>query len=186
MKDNLATRFRPVRAFVGLALVLLLLQGAVAVMSDPPPSWSPPEIHKHADSTQVGVGGTVEFVVTVANPTAPPDPLVPVTWYEVQMTDVLSPSLTLDDLIVTGDYDDHSVDGNTVTVTAAKLEPGESFVITMTCTIATHPGPGQAITNVATLVYEDETGDPGEPLTSDPVTVAVSYRVMLPILYRNY
>jgi hypothetical protein len=73
-----------------------------------------------------------------------------------------------------------------VVVTADRFQPGDWFVVVVYCTVVGSPERGNAITNTATLEYADEGGEPGQPLVSDPVTVTVPYRVLLPIALKDW
>jgi fimbrial isopeptide formation D2 family protein len=174
------------RTLVGLVLALALLQGTVLVTATPPPTWTPPEIVKIANKTHMGIGDQVRFTVTVTNPASPPPPSVAVTWYEVHATDVVSPELHIDNVGVTGTYSSVNIVGNTVVVAANTLAPGQWFVATIDCTLVGPAEPGSSITNYATVDYEDDTGDPGEPIHSALVTIKVDYQALLPVVFRRY
>jgi len=181
-------RFPKVRALVGVVAILLLLQASVSVFSaPPPPSWAPPTIYKNSAKTDVKLGEQVIFNVTITNRQSPDDPLVPVTWYNVTVTDVFSSSLTIDEVSVGGTYDGYTTVDQTVIVTATSLAPGEWFVASIKTTVKAWPGPSGIITNTALVEFEDDAGNPGVPALSNPavITVEEPVRVFLPIILRH-
>ena len=167
-------------------LLMVLVWPGPAVMSIRPPTVSYPAIYKTLDGeTLFGLNDKVEFTVVVGNELDPPPPLHPQTWYNVRATDVLSPSLTIDTVEVTGSYDDYTVVGNTVVVTATTLAPGEWFAFHLHCTVASIPQPDPVIINTARLDFEHESDQPEGPITSEPVTITVLRRTSLPIVVVN-
>ena len=168
-----------------LLLMVLVWPGPV-VMSIRPPTVSYPAIYKTLDGeTLFGLNDKVEFTVIVGNELDPPPPLKPQTWYNVRATDMLSPSLAIDTVEVSGSYDDYSVVGNTVVVTATSLTPGEWFAFHLHCTVASIPQPDPVITNMARLDFEHADGEPEGPLSSDMVVITVLRRTSLPIVVVN-
>ncbi|MFC2031532.1 isopeptide-forming domain-containing fimbrial protein [Chloroflexota bacterium] len=174
------------RGLIGILLVLGLLQSSVPVLSDPPGTWTPPLISKGVEETEVVIGDPIEFTVVVNNPASATGPDVAVPWYEVVATDVISPGLAIDLAVPAGTFDAWSVVGNTVVVTASELLPGEWFSVDITCTLVSPVQPWLVITNTASLEYEDETGDPGARVVSDPVPVSVvGHWLFLPIVFHS-
>jgi hypothetical protein len=174
-------------ALIVLLLVLLAAPVPAASPAEDPPLVSYPAIDKTlAGETVIGLSDQVEFTVVVGNELEPSPPLVPVTWYDVRATDVLGPGLTIDNVNVTGDYDDYDVLGNTVVVTATALEPGQYFAFDIQCTIVSFPQPDGIITNTARLDFEYEDGAPEGPLFSETVALTVRRRSFLPVVLRNF
>ena len=185
MSDRKQVFVRLWPALVVVLLALLVVPGP-AVLSTQPPTVSYPAINKIlGGETVFGLTDQVEFTVTVWNELEPTLPLVPTTWYNVRATDVISPGLAIDTVNVTGSYDDYSVVGNTVVVTATTLAPGEYFAFDIHCTVVSIPEPDPVITNTAQLDFEYEDGQPEGPLTSDPVTITVLRRTFLPVVVVN-
>lgn len=176
---------RPCTVLIVLMLIVIAWPGPAA-MSMRPPSVSYPAIYKTlGGETLFGLNDKVEFTVIVGNELDPSPPLQPQTWYNVRATDVLSPSLVIDTVEVRGSYDDYSVTGNTVVVTATTLAPGDWYAFDIHCTIASIPQPEPVITNTARLDFAYEGGEPEGSLISDPVVVTVLRRSFLPIVLVN-
>jgi hypothetical protein len=175
------------RKALGSILVLLaLLHGAVLVSAEPPPTWTPPVVYKYANKASLGMHSRVQFTVMLINPRQVDEPNVPVTWTQVHVTDVISSALKIDTVNIQGTYDSINVVGNTVVASVATLEPGDWLAFAVSCTVI-HPGePGSTITNVATVDYQDENGDPAVPFQSNVVTLTMMERTFLPITLRQY
>lgn len=113
---------------------------------------------------------TVRFTIVVQNPG---DPATDATWYNVTVTDNVDPVLQIDAVATTmGTYTktDHQV----VVDGGITLAAGDSFVITIDCTLIGPVTPGQVILNTATLEYTDDENNPQPPVDVDePVEIIV-------------
>lgn len=147
-----------------LTMLLTLAPAAGAQGPTPtPPTWTPPMIYKYADVTCCDPNGQVEFTITVTNPGN-------ATWYNVRVTDQIDPHLRID--AVTTTLGTATITGNTVVVNGTiTLPPGNSFVITIVCTVLSFP-PSEEIYNTASVEYTDPDGHPWGPIrVSVPVKI---------------
>jgi hypothetical protein len=174
----------PVRlswALAGAPLVLVLLLTMAAVTSAQTVIL-PPIITETIEPPEFGPGDHVVVTLRVDNPNPPgqPHPNEGI-WYNLHITYELDPMLQIDNVDVTPPADVLTVDGNTVLVTINVLAPGATFVITIDCTALGESAPGHLVRNEATLEYTDAEGNPQPPITKVSV-----YRIMVPLVVRNY
>jgi fimbrial isopeptide formation D2 family protein len=160
---------------LAIALVLVLFLVALpAALAQVPPTWMPPEIFKSANHTKLALNDTVRFTIVVRNSG---DPENDATWYHVRVTDNIDPALRIDAASTTM---------GTVTVTGQQvivdgditLEAGESFVVTIDCTLIGPIPANRVITNTATLEYTDDQDNPQPPIDVDePVEIIIEEEV---------
>jgi hypothetical protein len=70
--------------------------------------------------------------------------------------------------------------GNLVVAETERLEPGESLVITIDCTLMDIPSPWRLITNWAVLEYQDAGGKVQTPIQSNLVSMRARACAFLP------
>ncbi len=162
-------KFNRLRVWTILLLLaaLLLTLPPIAIAQEPtptPPTWTPPTIYKYADVSCCDPNGQVRFTITVTNPGA-------ATWSNVRVTDQIDPHLRID--AVTTSRGTVTITGNTVVVNGTiTLGPGESFVITIVCTVLSYP-PSEELYNTASVEYTDPDGRPW-----GPIEVAVPVKIV--------
>ena len=183
MRSNKMVHLGVSVAIAVAVLVCAMQPGAAAVPFDDPPSWVPPEIYKLSTQDQMFVGDQVRFTITVANPS----PEAGVTWLNVQVTDVISPELQIDSVVVTPPADDVTITDNTVVVTVNSLAATESFIITIDCTLLPPGDRGEVIVNEASVEYKDPGGNLKPAITVDePVEVTMrGWGMFLPAVYQE-
>jgi fimbrial isopeptide formation D2 family protein len=170
------------QALVAMLLAAAMQPGTIMPVSAQPPTLLPPPIYKMADKGGAAVGDPVRFTIVVVN--APEEEDSP-TWYQVVVSDEIHPALRIDNVAVTPAADQVAVEGNKVVVRVNSLGFEESFVITIDCTLGGSVSLGDVIQNMATLEYENEAGQPQEPIDSDPVILRVIERTWLPAIFRE-
>lgn len=190
LRREFVNRTLVVSLLVTTFVLVILLGAAVTSVGDIEPSWAPPEIYKYATKPALWVGDTITFLITVRNPPDPPPGYgVVVTWYDVAVSDVVSDSLSIIGYSIPdwqGQEPTITVTGNTVTATAAFMDPGDWFVLQIDCELVGPIDAGTYLTNRASVVYyEDEAGDVGIAYDSDEVLIFVGHRLMLPLIMRN-
>jgi fimbrial isopeptide formation D2 family protein len=171
VKSNRESKSRGLRSLVALVLVLTTLLGMVTSLSADPPVPKPPEITKATSRTHMRIPESVRFTVTVRNPGAPDNEA---TWRSVRVWDEIDPAFRIEKVSVTPNADDVSITGNIVWVKFNRLEPGESFVVTIDCTLVGPVEPGEVLENMATLRYEDDEGKEQTPIDSNVVRIIVT------------
>jgi hypothetical protein len=182
---------KTVLAFVAITLVLAVMLGVVVSADDTEPTWRPPTISKLATKPSLLLGDTVKFLITVKNPADPDPPAYPeiVTWYGVAASDAVADAFDVSAYNIPaweGPKPTVSISGNTVTATASSMDPGDWFVLEITCELVGPVDSGIYLTNQASVVYyEDEAGGVGITYNSDEVSIFVGYRVALPLVLRN-
>lgn len=145
----------------GLAILLtaMLVMVPAALAQEPTPTpdtWTPPDVVKIADDDAYVVGDEAVFTLIIANPSGDNE----ATWYNVTVTDVLDPIFRIDSATTT--LGTVTITGQTVVVDGGiTLAPGESFVVTIYCTVI--GGAGEVVINRVTLEYTDEEGNPQPP-----------------------
>jgi hypothetical protein len=165
-----------------MLLVAAMQPRMAGPLSAQPPTLIPPPIYKMADKGGAAVGEQVRFTIVVVNA---PDEEEPPPWFQVQISDEIDPALRIDSVAVTPPVYPVAVEGNKVVVRANGLGFEESLVITIDCTLLESVSLGDIIQNLATLEYEDEAGQPQEPMYSDVVILRVIERIWLPAIARE-
>ena len=165
-----------------VAALIVALGVAVALLpavSSLAQTMKPPEIYKTADVSEVWLNAPARFGIPVINPSPPEgDP-----WIDLVVTDVVDPALQIDEVAVSPPADEVIIVGNTVQVVVYSLAPGETFVITIDCTLVGPAQPGDVLVNEATLEYSWPDGTPADPVTSDPVEIQVVVRYLMPLIF---
>jgi uncharacterized repeat protein (TIGR01451 family) len=104
-------------------------------------------VEKTVDRAVAGVGNVLTYTVRFANPKD-----VPLT--QVMVQDVFDSRLD-NVTLVSHSKGNGSVSGNTVTVDGFELAPGEQMTLVVRATISNRAGPGDVISNFATLDSPD-------------------------------
>lgn len=173
MKSNKKRRFSStgLQASVAMVLVLAMLLGTAMTLSAKPPLWQVPEFTKETSRTHMRIGETVRFTITVRNPGPPANQAV---WEAVRVWDQIDPAFRIDRVNVTPQADDMNVTNNLVWVEFDRLQPGESFVVTIDCTLVGPIATGSIVGNSAALTYEDPDGLAQQPICSGAVKIVVT------------
>jgi fimbrial isopeptide formation D2 family protein len=156
-----------------LGLITLLVALPV-VLAQEPPTWIPPEIYKSANHSRLALDDTVRFTIVVQNPSEGNNNG---TWYHVRVVDNVDPALRIDAASTTRGT--ATVTGQQVVVNGGiTLPAGDSFVITIDCTLIGPITPGQVLINTATLEYTDDEDNPQPPVDVDePVEIIIEEEV---------
>ena len=121
------------------------------------------------------------FTITVANPSKPENQA---TWRSVRVWDEIDPAFRIDKVEVVPPADEVTITGNIVWVKVNRLKPGESFVVTIDCTLVGPAKPGDVLENKATLRYDDPEGSEQDPIDSNIVRIKVVSRIWLPAIFQ--
>jgi hypothetical protein len=177
----------------GSVLLLSVLVMVVVISADETePSWTPPLISKGANKSSMSLGDEVTFFINVENSAQPVSPYTRVVpWYQVEVMDVISPVLRIDDVgIVVYQGQPPLVDdvGNTVKVTVSRMDPADFFSLRIDCTLVGPVEEPYLIRNTAKISnYVDTDGRLGKDYFAASTEIGVGYsRVVLPIILRSY
>lgn len=157
------------RALAVLLVAFMVLLAMILPIAGGPPTLSPPEITKRASKEAVSLGEQVKFTIAVVNPNDENR----AEWIAIRVTDEIDPAFRIDSVTLDPPSGDVEIDGNRVLVKVASLAPGESFQVTIRCTLVGPAEPGDTLENEAKLSYKDEAGDPQPSVWSDPVEIRV-------------
>jgi fimbrial isopeptide formation D2 family protein len=163
--------WRGPQTLVAAGLALAMLLAMVMTLSAQPMTAKLPEISKKANLTHMRIGETIRFTIAVRN-LSPPDNQA--TWRSVRVLDEIDPAFGIDKVDVTPASAEVSVTGNVVWVKFDRLEPGDSFVVTIDCTLVGPAQPGEVIDNVATLRYKDLEGKEQTPIDSGAIRIVIT------------